>query len=152
MPDQELIGGLIETYRVLNNSVRTVPEAQLRAAAADGSSVRDIMRRMRDDELRFSQALKERITGVPMPDIFSGDELPTLGTETEQDTTAMLIAQFGTARESTLAMLRDLPDPEWNTAVEGGKSIRARIVELLDNDRRQLERINALLPSRSAVQ
>lgn len=148
MPDQDLIGGLIETYRVLNNSVRTVPEAQLRSGGAGSPSVRDLMRRMRDDELRFSQALKERITGVPMPDIFSGDELPTLGTETEQDTTAMLIAQFGTARESTLAMLRDLPDADWDGAVDGGKSIRARVVELLDNDRRQLDRITTLLQPR----
>lgn len=140
MPDQELIGGLIETYRVLNNSVRTLPEERLASRTA-GASVRGLMRRMRDDELRFSQALKERITGVPMPDIFSAEELPTLGTETDEDTTAMLIAQFGTARESTLAMLRDLPDPEWDTAAEGGKSIRARIAELLDNDRRQLDRI-----------
>lgn len=148
MPDQDLIGGLIETYRVLNNSVRTVPEEQLRVARAGGSAVRDVMRRMRDDELRFSQALKERITGVPMPEIFSEDELPALGTETEHDTTAMLIAQFGTARESTLAMLRDLPEADWDTVVEGGKSIRTRIFELLENDRRQLERITSLIPAR----
>jgi hypothetical protein len=148
MPDQNLIGGLIETYRVLNNRVRTVPEAQLRSGGAGGPSVRDLMRRMRDDELRFSQALKERITGVPMPDIFSEEELPTLGTETDQDTTAMLIAQFGTARESTLAMLRDLPDPEWDSALEGGKSIRARIQELVENDRRQLDRITSQIAPR----
>jgi hypothetical protein len=148
MPDQDLIGGLIETYRVLNNSVRTVPEEQLRTAAAGGSAVRDLMRRMRDDELRFSQALKEHITGIPMPDIFSENELPTLGTETAQDTTAMLIAQFGTARESTLAMLRDLPDTEWDGVVDDGKSIRTRVFELVDNDRRQLDRINSLLQSR----
>ena len=147
MPDQDLIGGLIETYRVLNNSVRTVPEERL-ATRESGGSVRGLMRRMRDDELRFSQALKERITGVPMPDIFSAEELPTLGTETEQDTTAMLIAQFGTARESTLAMLRDLPDAEWDGSVDGGKSIRARVIELLDNDRRQLASITSILQPR----
>ena len=148
MPDQDLIGALIETYRVLNNSVRTVPEATLRAPAAGSPAVRDIMRRFRDDELRFSQALKERITGVPMPDIFSGNELPTLGTETADDTTAMMIAQFGTARESTLAMLRDLPDPDWDEPIAEGTTIRARVVELLDNDRRQLDRISTQLQAR----
>lgn len=147
MPDQQLIGGLIDTYRTLNNKVRTVPEQQLRASAG-GSTVRDVMRRFRDDELRFSQALKERITGVPMPDIFSETDLPTLGTETEEDTTAMLIAQFGTARESTLAMLRDLPDADWDSLVSDGKSLRVRVVELLNNDRRQLERIDGLLNAR----
>jgi hypothetical protein len=148
MPDQDLIGGLIETYRTLNNSVRTVPETQLRSGGAGSPAVRDVMRRFRDDELRFSQALKEQITGVPIPDIFSADELPTLGTETDNDTTAMLIAQFGTARESTLAMLRDLPEAEWDASTDGGKSIRTRVFELLDNDKRQLERISTLLQSR----
>lgn len=147
MPDEELIGGLIETYRTLNHRVRPLPEQQLRAPAA-GSSVRDIMRRFRDDELRFSQALKERITGVPMPDMFGEDELPALGTETDHDTTAMLIAQFGTARESTLAMLRGLPDTEWDTLISDGKSIRVRVVELLKNDQRQLQRISDVVGSR----
>lgn len=148
MPNQDLIGGLIETYRMLNNNVRVVPEERLRAPSGDKPAVRDVMRRFRDDELRFSQALKERISGVPIPDIFSGDELPTLGTETEADTTAMLIAQFGTARESTLAMLRDLPESEWDAPIEGGTSIRNRVTEMLDNDRRQLERITSLLQAR----
>lgn len=146
MPDNELITGLIGTYRVLNGRVRQLDEATLRGTG--GGSVRDIVRRLRDDELRFSQALKERITGVPMPDVFAQDELPTLGTETDQDTTAMLIAQFGTARESTLAMLRDLPDGEWDATIDGGKSIRTRVFELLDNDRRQLERITGLIGAR----
>jgi hypothetical protein len=147
MPDQNLIGGLIDTYRTLNSQVRTLPEQQLRANSG-GATVRDVMRRVRDDELRFSQALKERITGVPMPEIFSENELPTLGTETEEDTTAMLIAQFGTARESTLAMLRDLPDSDWDSLVSDGKSVRARVTELLSNDRRQLERISGLIGAR----
>ena len=148
MPDQDLIGGLIETYRILNNNVRIVPEERLRSPTGSNPAVRDVMRRFRDDELRFSQALKERISGVPMPDIFGRDDLPTLGTETEADTTAMLIAQFGTARESTLAMLRDLPETDWDAPIEGGTSIRNRVSEMLENDRRQLERITSLLQAR----
>jgi hypothetical protein len=144
MPDQELIDGLIATYRELNLRVRSLPEEQLKQPAPDGSSVRDIVRRLRDDELRFSQALKERITGVPMPDIF-GDVKPVVGTENPNDTTAIMIAQFGTARESTLAMLHSLPDPAWDDTEEGAKSIRTRIQELLNNDRRQLQRIEGLI-------
>jgi hypothetical protein len=144
MPDQELIDGLIATYRELNLRVRPLPEDQLRQPAADGSSVRDIIRRLRDDELRFSQALKERITGVPMPEIF-GDEMPVVGTENPNDTTAIMIAQFGTARESTLAMLHSLPDHEWDNTEEGVKSIRTGIQELVANDRRRLQRIEGLI-------
>lgn len=147
MPNQDLIEGLIATYRTLNHELRSVPEQQLRSGTG-GATVRDAMRRFRDEELRFSQALKERITGVPMPDIFGSDDLPTLGTETDEDSTAMMIAQFGTARESTLAMLRDLPDPEWDTAVSGGTTIRSRVSELLENDRRHLERISTMIGTR----
>jgi hypothetical protein len=144
MPDQELIDGLIATYRELNMRVRQLPEDKMQQRSADSASVRDIVRRLRDDELRFSQALKERITGVPMPDIF-GDEAPVLGTENPDDTTAILIAQFGTARESTLAMLQSISDAEWDDAPDGSKSIKTTIQELVANDRRQLDRIGGLL-------
>ncbi|MFL5758604.1 MAG: hypothetical protein ACJ789_02635 [Thermomicrobiales bacterium] len=144
MPDQNLIDGLIATYRELNMRVRQLPEDKLQQRTAESASVREIVLRLRDDELRFSQALKERITGVPMPDIF-GEDMPVLGTENPDDTTANMIAQFGTARESTLAMLQSVGDEEWDAAPDGAKSIRTRIQELVANDRRQLERIDGLI-------
>ena len=148
MPERrDLIDGLIATYRELNAKVRPLPEERLRLAAANGGSVRDAVTRLRDSELRFSQALKERITGVPMPEMFGEDEKPVVGTESSQDTTATILSQFGTARESTLAMLRALPEEDWDRGIEGGHPIRTRITELYDNDRRQLERIVGLLGS-----
>ena len=149
MPDQELIDGLVATYRTLNMTVRTLPEAQLRRSpGSNGTSVRDIVQQMRDDELRFSQALKVRITtGSPMPDL-SQVELPVVGTEHQDDPTAVLIAQFGTARESTLAMLRSLPDPEWDTTEHGSPTITESIRERLAADRRHLEQIASLIGTR----
>lgn len=147
---QELIDGLINTFRELNIKVRPVPDAQTRQAGAGGTAVRDVVRRLRDDELRFSQALKESVTGVPMPDIFE-DEAPIVGTEQSDDTTAVLIAQFGYAREVTLALLRALEESDWDESIEGGKTIRMRIQELVDNDRRQLERIMSSLPAQQQV-
>ena len=144
MPEQELIDGLIATYRELNGKVRPLPEERLQLHGG-GGSVRDVVTRLRDSELRFSQALKERITGVAMPEIFGEEEAPVLGTESEDDPTAVVLSQFGTARESTLALLRSLPDPEWDQMLEGGQPIRARIRQLHENDRRQLERIVGLL-------
>ncbi|MGH2534203.1 MAG: hypothetical protein ACRDJW_18195 [Thermomicrobiales bacterium] len=144
---QELIDGLINTFRELNIKVRQAPEAQARQVGSGGASVRDVVRRLRDDELRFSQALKEYVTGVPMPDIF-GDEAPIVGTEHSDDTTAVLIAQFGYAREVTLALLRPLEEGEWDQEVTGGTTIRARIRDLVENDRKQLERILGMLPAR----
>ena len=145
MPDRELIDGLIATYRELNAKVRPLPEERLRLAGANGGSVRDAVTRLRDSELRFSQALKERITGVPMPDIFGDEQVPVLGTETSHDSTAVILSQFGTARESTLAMLRTLTPEEWDLPIEGGQPIRDRIRQLCENDRAHLERIVQLL-------
>ena len=154
MADQDLINGLIATYRELNNRVRPLPEERLQVRAGspegnadEGGSVREVMSRLRDSELRFSQALKELITGVPMPEIFGAGDTPVLGTETPDDTTAMMLSQFGTARESTLAMLRSLPAAEWDHSIEGGLSVRARIGQLYENDRRRMERIVGLLGS-----
>lgn len=146
MSERELIDGLITTYRELNNKVRPLPEERLAMqGGGNGGSVRDVITRLRDSELRFSQALKERITGVPMPEMFGEDEVPVLGTENPNDTTAILLSQFGTARESTLAMLRSLPAEEWNQSLEGGRTINDRIRQLVQNDRQHIERINGLL-------
>ncbi len=145
MPDQELIDGLIATYRELNSKVRSHPEDRLRIGDREGHSVREVVSRLRDSELRFSQALKERITGVPIPDMFDESEAPVVGTESADDSTNALLSQFGTARESTLALLRTLPDADWDADLEGGRPIRSRIEELRDNDRRQVERIVGML-------
>lgn len=143
MPDQELIDGLVATYRTLNMSVRPLSEEQLRAPVTGGGSIRDALRRLRDDELKFSQALKVRVsTGQPMPEV-TEDEKGIIGTESEDDTTAALIAQFGTARESSLAMLRSLPESEWDSTEAGPRTIRVIIRDLLNYDQRRLQAITA---------
>lgn len=143
MAQTELIDSLITTFRELNSKVRQLPEANL--ASGGGSGVRDLVRRLRDHELRFSQALKERITGVEMPDFGTGADAPVLGTESSNDSTAVLLSQFGTARESTLAMLRGLGADDWQGTTEGGRSIAASVQQLTEHDRRQMDQINSAL-------
>jgi hypothetical protein len=143
--ERDLLSHLIDTYHELNAHVRMIPDDRLRARTSDGDSVEGIIRKMRDDELRFSQALKERVTGVAMPDIFGDQAAPLIGAEAEVETAPVLIAQFGSAREVTLAQLRGLADLEWDQAEAGGKSIREHVVELVANDQRQLARIAAQL-------
>jgi hypothetical protein len=143
--ERDLIDGLIATYRELNSRVRPLPEDRLRLVGKEGS-VRDVVARLRDDELRFSQALKQVTTGIPTPDVF-GEEMAVVGTESSDDSTATILAQFGTARESTLAMLRSLPSSEWDTQIDGTRSVRSRIERLNENDRQHMERIVGLLGS-----
>lgn len=145
MPDGDLMDGLVSTYRTLNMTVRPMQEEKLRTVATGTGSVRDEVRRLRDDELRFSQAFKVRVTtGQPMPEV-SDEEMGVIGTESEENTTAELIAQFGTARESTLAMLRGLPETEWDANGSGAGTIRTIISGLVANDKKHLSAISSLL-------
>jgi hypothetical protein len=147
--DLQLIDQLIDTYHQLNVHVRNAPEATLRGRDASGTSIEDIVRRMRDDELRFAQALRERTTGVAMPDIFGGDEQPVIGTETANESTAELISDFGTAREVTLSLLRDLADVTWDQGGDGAKTVRSSVSDLVASDQRRLAQIAAMLGSAS---
>ena len=147
MQDHPLIDQLIDTYHQLNVHVRTAPEAVLERRDASGVSIEDIVRRMRDDELRFSQALRERTTGVAMPDIFGADDRPVIGTEAANEDTMVLISQFGSAREVTLSLLRDLADATWDQNDGGVKTVRANVSDLVASDQRRLAQIASLLGS-----
>src|SRR5690242_12380664 len=130
MTEHELIDGLIATYRSLNFLVRPHPEELLRAPGGAGS-VRQAVTRLRDRELRFSDALKARLTGVHMPEIFDETEAPVVGTERDDDTTRARLSQFGTAREATLVRLRDVAEAAWDQVPEtGGQPIRAETRQL----------------------
>jgi hypothetical protein len=137
MPDLDLIDRLVATYRILNHTVRQRPEAEL---AQGGGSAKEILRKLRNDELRFSQDLKARISGQPVGFADLGEEA-TLAVDTSHNSTAELIAQFGTARESTLAMLRTLPEDQWDVTGDYPRSIRTEVFELVDHDRQVLDAI-----------
>lgn len=140
-----IIQQLIATYRDLNNRVRTLSEDRLRLRKGDKPSVRDVLVLLRDDELVFAQALKERLTGVPMPEIFE-NEKPVIGNETEDESTQTVISQFGTARATTLTLLRGLNEEQWNEQIEGSAmTVLGRVQELVASDAEKMERINDLL-------
>lgn len=140
-----IIQQLIATYRDLNNRVRTLSEDRLRLRTGNKQSVRDVLIQMRDDELAFAQALKERLTGVPMPEIFEHEQ-PVIGNESTHESTQSVISQFGTARATTLALLRGLSEEQWNESIEGGEmTILGRVQELIASDADKMERINGLL-------
>lgn len=145
--EHDLLNGLIATYRELNTRVRSLPEERLAMKQGGKDSVRQVVTRMRDNEMKFSQALKEAISGVPIPEDIVQGGAPVIGTESESDTTAVILSQFGTARESTLAMLRSMTAEDWNTTIEGGASIRTRIQEHMARNKQSMEEIVGLLGS-----
>jgi hypothetical protein len=149
MDEQSLFNGLIGTFRELNMKVRTLPEERLQLGRGR-QTVRSVVLDMRDDELRFSQALKDRLVGAPMEDIFRGRadiEMPEI--PSPDDTTVEVISQFGTARESTLAMLRGMSPDAWDDQTHGAFTIREATGGLLANDAVYLKKIVTLLGSPS---
>ena len=153
MQDQEIFNGLIATYRDLNLRVRPLPEERLRLGQGR-STVKNVIADMRDDELRFSQALKDRLNGAPMVDVLgargSGEHAEELVVPGPDDMVAEVLSQFGTARESTLAMLRGLTPDEWDAPGAGGLTIRQASEALLGSDSRHMENVVRLLGSPAA--
>jgi hypothetical protein len=147
MTEQDLFNGLIATYRELNLKVRPLPEERHNIGRS-GETVRDVIIDLRDDELRFSQALKSRLTGMAMTDVFADEEqLEKFEIPSPDDTTAEVISQFGTARESTLAMLKSMAPEAWDDRGPSNLTIRAAVQDLLTNDARHMEKIVSLLGS-----
>lgn len=147
MSEQEVLDGLIGRYRDLNLRVRGLPEERLLLKGSDGESIHHAITRLRDNEIDFSQALKEAISGVPIPEEVVKSHHAVIGTESEEDTTAIILSQFGTARESTLAMLRMLTSEEWERTLGDGASIRTRVQEHMTRNNRSVEQIIGLLGS-----
>lgn len=142
-PRRKAIDQLIATYRELNIKVRPLSETDLARKSPQGS-VHDIIGQMRADELKFAQALKERLTGVPSADVH-GENAPIIGTETDEDTTLLLISQFGTARATTLSMIRGVSDEDWSAQFGDSSSLADRVQSLAAHDMLQLERIHSIL-------
>lgn len=128
MDTSGLIDSLVGTYRELNVKYRTLDE---------NSEMKPIIARMRDDEIAFSQALKDRITGVGTAD---GEEKEVV--DGSERTLAQVISQFGSVRATTLNLLKGISnDSDWDKADEDGKTIRDHVGDLVKSDAAQLERL-----------
>lgn len=138
----KVIDQLVTTYRELNTKYRPLGDETLRSSGA-----RDIIDRMRTDEMLFAQALKERITGVGTGADDGGDE-PLTGTEKADDSTIMLISQFGNARATTLTLLKGMEDGDWEKPTDDGKSILEHARELADSDRNQMAKLERTVAGR----
>ncbi len=149
MAHEEFINRMIATYRDLNLLIRPIPEDVLNRRTGGEASIRDQMQRLRDGELRFTQATKELLTGQTIPEVLQ-DETPIIGLEHEGDPSRVLLSQFGTARESLLAMLREMTEEQWSATGSGGRTMVARIEGLLENDQKVLARVQSLVGATTA--
>lgn len=139
-----IIDDLIGTYRELNLRVRPLSESVL-SATRNGTSIRQIVQAMRDRELTFAQSLKERTSSFAPSETIS--EPPITGLETDEDSTAMVISQFGTARGTTLSTLKALPAEAWNAPGSDGTTLQTAVQDLISQDRDAVDQIVSLLTS-----
>ncbi|HUY99005.1 MAG TPA: hypothetical protein VMU89_01550 [Thermomicrobiaceae bacterium] len=148
MPDQEVIDGLIASYRELNHRVRGAGLS----SGTESSPISDVLRRLRDRELRASQAIKRMLLGETAEE---DDEQAADVAEFQSIPASpiVLLSQFGTAREATLAMVRELPDEVWNRTVAspvGEMTLRDYLKSLVDRDRLRMAEVDATLTKASA--
>lgn len=132
MDTTKLIDSLVDTYRQLNVRFRNQNES---------AEAKAIVGRMRDDEIAFSQALKDHLTGIGTA---GGEETEIV--DGSDETLAQIISQFGSVRATTLNMLKQIRDGSgWNDLTEDGKSILEHVQDLVESDRVQLDRLGQAL-------
>lgn len=134
MDSSTLINNLVDTYKTLNTTYRK---------ATPSDEVIGIVTRMRNDEVQFSQALKDRITGIgtaggPGREIVDGSDT----------TLAQIISQFGTARATTLNLLKGIHEERvWDQPLDDGSTIRAHVQDLVNSDKNQLTKLSNAVKS-----
>lgn len=134
MDTSNLISTLVETYKELNMKYRTMTE---------NPAVREIVSRMRDDEVQFSKALKDRLTGIGTASETNGDQVDMV--DGSADNIAQIISQFGGARATTLNLLKGITDNSvWQNQVEDDFTIQQRVEELIKSDANQLQRLTEI--------
>lgn len=141
----KVIDQLVNTYRELNTRYRVLGEEALVA-----SGVRDTIDHMRRDEMLFAQALKERVTGVGTRRA-DGEEFepePVVGAISADDSPIMVISQFGNARATTLTLLKQLEEEDWNKSAGDGQTILQHAQDLVENDRVQLAKLEQMIAGR----
>lgn len=134
---------LIDTYKMLNNDVRHLGEDVL-AAEHDGESVKTIVRKMKNDELLFAKALTERLTGDVMGSA-DDDAPPVIGNEVANETGAILISQFGSARATTLNTMQGADDEAWDRPITDNKTMLELARDLAESDKVHIGRIRRMI-------
>ncbi|HEU0163961.1 MAG TPA: hypothetical protein VFQ54_02890 [Thermomicrobiales bacterium] len=134
-----VVNDLVATYRELNLRIRPLSESQL-AADRGGSSIKSLVGDLRDEEVAFAQLLKEEVTGITVDEALLADA-PRTQVESGEDSTAMIISQFGTARATTLSLLKSLDDAGWDKPTAEGKTIYQLATATATRDKSYLDRI-----------
>jgi hypothetical protein len=153
--EQEIILPLTQMENYL--SKRITPqrdETRLTRAPQRGEwSVRDILAHLRDNEAVYFAKMYV-LAKREWPDLGHAERPGTLEYD-ERDLTLTVMSQFRRLRQSTLSLLRELPDDAWRKAGRDIDGTTVTIVELarelVSHDAEHLEQIDATLIARDAL-
>lgn len=153
--EQEIILPLTQMTNYL--SKRITPqrdETKLTRAPERGlQSVREILARLRDNEAVYYAKLYN-LAKREWPDLSTFEQVGPLEYD-PHDLTLTVMSQFRRLRQSTLSLLRELPDDAWRKA---GRDVDGTTVTILDlarelarNDAARLRQIDETLVARGAL-
>lgn len=150
MPNQAIVDQLIATFRDLNAKVRgrdfgapKSPEELM----GKTDSVPAVLFALRNRELNVSQAVKAMLVGQDVAD----DDEPAVLSEQQiaaGTSCSVLLSQFGTARESILSQVRELPDEAWDqnyVTPRGEMTLKAYLTTIIDRDAERMKQIDDIL-------
>ena len=152
MANADLVDGLIATYRTLNMRIRPLDPATAGQLSAGGTTLRDVVAGLRNEELVASQTLKNMTLADTVVGGVNSSEVEILAPSDEQNV-RVLLSEFGTAREAILALIREMSDEQWSAerpGPEGTTTIATYVQGITDRDRKALGQIDAMLPARAA--
>ncbi len=108
-----------------------MPEDRL-TIGRSGQTVRDVIVDLRDDELRFSQALKDRLTGSTMIDVFKDEEgVAKAEIPSADDTTSRSSPSSARRGNRPWPCCKDCRRRHWDDGSQGPLTIRAASDALL---------------------
>lgn len=151
MPDQELLNEMIEIYRDLNMRMRGADLIAIKDQKADnGETLEQILNRMRNREYNASQAIKLMSMGDAAAANIKEDQQAEVLDELVATgvTPIIMLSQYGTAREATLSLLRQINDEELDReqpSPRGTISIREYCRKLINDDREDEKLLNQLV-------
>ena len=144
VPHTDKIDALIATVRDLNHTLR--PKITNEAGGGSGVSAQahPVLGEMRETELEAVLKIQAMLVG----ELARRDE--TYRIPIEEIGTRSLLSEFGTAREATLASLRELSDEQWAETHEitGGSASIADVVDgLIASDQQCMAKLTQLTVS-----
>lgn len=131
---------LIDTYKTLNFRVRGRSEDDM-TADHGGNSIRAEVAAMREHEMIFAKSLANALLGDTSGQVDEDETVSLTGDES----TNVLISQFGNARATTLNTVASLDDEAWDRPFIDNKHVLDLVKELAENDRAHMEKITRML-------